>query len=98
MPLPSTSSTGGDSAPSSALPASDATAVAAGARQRDPGLPPETADLLSGQAVSLLEADAELDAPALARELMSANPDVGATAANVVATATVSFRNRSAAH
>jgi hypothetical protein len=69
----------------------DADWVAAAARQQDPGLPPETASLLAGQAWALLREIGELDAPALARALMAANPGVGATPSNVVATASVSF-------
>jgi hypothetical protein len=69
----------------------DADWVAAAARQHDPGLPAETATLLAGQAWALLREIGELDAPALARALMAANPGVGATPANVVATASVSF-------
>ena len=95
MPPPSASSAGGDRAPSSLPPAHDPVAVAAAARQRDPGLPPETADLLAQQAVGLLQAGQELDAPALARELLATNRDVGATAANMVATAAVSIARRS---
>ena len=69
----------------------DADWVAAAARQQDPGLPPETASLLAGQAWAQLRSLGELDAPALARALMAANPGVGATPCNVVATASVSF-------
>lgn len=69
----------------------DADWVAAAARQQDPGLPPETAGLLAGQAWAELSRLGDLDAPALARALMAANPGVGATPCNVVATASVSF-------
>ena len=68
----------------------DAEQVAAAARQRDPGLPPETASLLAGRAGDHLRELGELDAPALARSLMAAE-GVGATPANVVATAAVAF-------
>ena len=68
----------------------DADWVAAAARQQDPGLPPETAAMLARQAWPLLQEVGELDAPALARRLM-AEGDVGATPANVVATAAISF-------
>jgi len=68
----------------------DADQVAAAARQQDPGLPPETAAMLAGQAWPLLQELGELDAPALARSLMTAG-GVGATPANVVATAAIAF-------
>lgn len=71
-------------------PPIDAAAVAAAAQQRDPGLPPETAALLTGQVEALLPSTGT-DAPALARALLAANPDVGATPANVVATSTVEW-------
>ena len=73
----------------------DVDEVAAAARQQDPGLPPETADLLAGQAWAELRRLGELDAPGLARALMAANPGVGATPCNVVATASVTFCQRS---
>ncbi len=65
--------------------------VASAAAQRDPGLPPETAALLAGQAWEALRAAGALDAPAVARALLARNPDVGATPCNVVATAAVEF-------
>ena len=68
----------------------DADWVASAARLQDPGLPPETASMLAGQAWPLLQELGKLDAPALARALMRKG-DVGATPANVVATAAVSF-------
>ena len=68
----------------------DADQVASAACQQDPGLPPETAEMLARQAWPLLREIGELDAPALARALMREG-DVGATPANVVATAAVSF-------
>lgn len=67
----------------------DPAAVAAAARRKDPGLPVETADLLAGQVPGLLAEAADEGAPGLARALLAANPDVGATACNVVATAAV---------
>ena len=76
-----------DVPPGPALDPAAVEAVAAAARQKDPGLPPETATLLAGQATELLRAQPDLDAPTLARTLMADNPDVGATPANVVATA-----------
>lgn len=72
----------------------DVPAIAAGARLQDPGLPPETAELLAAQVERLLAEIGELDAPALARALMAANSHVGATAANVVATAAVGYCDR----
>jgi hypothetical protein len=63
--------------------------VAAAARRKDPGLPAETAELLAGQVPGLLAEAADEGAPGLARALLAANPDVGATACNVVATAAV---------
>ena len=92
----SASSPGGERLPTSSSSALDPVAIAAAARQRDPGLPPETAELLARQAGDLLQAGQGMDAPALARELLAANMDVGATAANMVATAAVSVAARSA--
>jgi hypothetical protein len=63
--------------------------VAAAARRKDPGLPAETAELLAGQVPALLPEAGDEGAPGLARALLAANPDVGATACNVVATAAV---------
>lgn len=68
----------------------DAERVALAARQRDPGLPLETARLLADKAWPLLHQVGELDAPALARRLMTGT-HVGATPANVVAVAAVGF-------
>ncbi len=68
----------------------DAERVALAARQRDAGLPLETARLLAGRAWALLHEVGDLDAPALARRLM-AGAHVGATPANVVAVAAVAF-------
>lgn len=68
----------------------DADWVSAAARQQDPGLPPETATMLAGRAWEHLRELGTLDAPALARRLMAAE-HVGATPANVVATAAVAF-------
>jgi len=65
--------------------------VVAVARQHDPGLPVETAGVLAGQAWQALQAIGELDAPALARALLAANPDVGASPCSVVASAAVGF-------
>lgn len=59
-------------------------AIAAQARQADPGLPAEAAELLA--AAAQLHQDVE-DAPELARVLLGAFPSAGATAANVVAVA-----------
>lgn len=72
-------------------PAYDPDQVAAEARQHDPGLPAETASLLAARAWPLLRELGELDAPALARSLLADHPEVGATPANVVASAAVSF-------
>ncbi len=69
----------------------DADWVANAARSQDPGLPPETASLLAGQAWPLLREAGELDAPALARALLADNPDVGASPCAVVAAAAVAF-------
>lgn len=65
--------------------------VASTARQADPGLPPETAQRLAERCWAHLQDIGELDAPALARALMVDAPEVGATAANVVARAAVDF-------
>jgi hypothetical protein len=69
--------------------AADPAAIAAAARRKDPGLPVETAELLANQLPQLLSEAADDGAPGLARALLAANPDVGATACNVVATAAV---------
>lgn len=66
----------------------DAQQVAAAAQSQDPGLPPETAVLLARQAEGHLQEMAAADGPELARRLMR-SADVGATPANVVATAAV---------
>ena len=62
--------------------------VALAARAQDPGLPPETAAMLARRAWPFLREIGDLDAPELARRLM-ADAAVGATPANVVATAAV---------
>ncbi len=69
----------------------DADRVASSALQQDPGLPPETARLLSGQCWAALRKAGRLDAGELSRRLMADNPDLGATATNAVATAAVAF-------
>lgn len=69
----------------------DADWVASLARQQDPGLPPETARLLAGQAWGHLRSIGSPDAPELARRLLAEHPESGATAANQVATAAVAF-------
>lgn len=69
----------------------DADWVASSARTADPGLPAETARLLAGEAWQHLRAMDELDAPELARRLLSDHRESGATAANVVAVAAVEF-------
>lgn len=66
----------------------DPSAVASAARAHDPGLPPETAELLARQAADHLADMGALDAPELARRLMR-NADVGASPASVVAAAAV---------
>lgn len=68
----------------------EAGVVAAAARQRDPGLPEDTAALLAERALALLQEQPQLDAPALARALMAGAPDLGATPCTVVASAAVS--------
>jgi len=75
-------------------PVLDAVEVAAAARRKDPGLPAETAELLACQLPDLLPGNGDEGAPGLARALLSANPDVGATACNVVATAAVDHLTR----
>ncbi|MCW2777213.1 MAG: hypothetical protein JWN17_938 [Frankiales bacterium] len=64
-------------------------AVAAQAQRADPGLPPETARLLAGEAL-LHVADGVRDAPELARLLLADHPEAGASAAAVVARAATS--------
>lgn len=72
-------------------PTYDADLVAAAARRADPGLPPETALLLAGQAWEQLRGGTEPDGPAVARALLADNPQAGASACNVVARAAVQF-------
>ena len=69
----------------------DADWVASAARQKDPGLPEETARELAVYAWEHLRAVGELDAPEIARRLLVDHMKAGATAANVVATAAVEF-------
>lgn len=69
----------------------DAEWVAAAARQKDPGLPEETARELSVYAWDHLRAMGELDAPELARRLLADHRQAGATPANAVAVAAVDF-------
>lgn len=66
----------------------DPAAVASASRAHDPGLPPETAQLLARQAADHLADMGGLDAPELARRLMR-SADVGASPASVVAAAAV---------
>lgn len=87
QPLPRSAEQG---SPEKSAGGYDPDRVAAAARQQDPGLPPETASLLAGRAWDHLRRLGELDAPALARLMMS-EEHVGATPANVVATAAVEF-------
>lgn len=81
---------GGVGGPTGSGPEFDVERVALAAQSQDPGLPQETAQLLARRAWPLLQEVGELDAPALARRLM-VEADVGATPANVVATAAVAF-------
>ena len=69
----------------------DAAWVAAAARQLDPGLPPETAALLAGEALGHLRAIGSPDLPELARRLLADHPEAGATPANMVARAACEF-------
>ena len=71
------------------VPAYDAAEVAAAARRADPGLPPETADLLAGEAGRHLAGAGDLVAPEVARLLLASHPESGASAAAVVARAAV---------
>ncbi len=64
----------------------DVARVVADARAADPGLPAETARLLAQEAEAYLR-DGAADAPDLARRLLAAHPESGATAANMVARA-----------
>ena len=64
----------------------DPDAVAAAARRADPGLPPETAHLLAVAALAHLR-DGAVDAPDVARRLLAAHGEAGASAAAVVARA-----------
>ncbi len=69
----------------------DADWVAATARQKNPGLPEETARELAVYAWDHLRAVGELDAPEVARRLLADHPRAGATPANAVAVAAVEF-------
>ncbi len=69
----------------------DADWVASSARRQDPGLPTETALLLAQESFGHLRVMCQLDAPELARRLMADHDTIGATAANMVATAAVEF-------
>lgn len=65
--------------------------VASAARAHDPGLDPELARELAAQAWIHLRALRTLDAPEVARRLLSDHPQTGATPAAVVARAAVEF-------
>lgn len=65
--------------------------VAAVARERDPGLPVETARELAVYAWDHLREVGTLDAPEIARRLLAEHRTAGATAANVVALAAVAY-------
>lgn len=67
----------------------DEALVSAGARGKDPGLPPDLALELAVLAWDHLRAVGELDAAEVARRLLADNPTAGASAANVVARAAV---------
>lgn len=69
----------------------DADWVVASARQKDPGLPEETARELAVYAWEHLRQMGELDAPELARRLLADHQAAGASPANVVARAAVDF-------
>lgn len=64
----------------------DVAEVVAAARAADPGLPDGNARVLAEEAVGHLQ-DGVADVPELARRLLAAHPEWGATAANVVARA-----------
>ena len=69
----------------------DADWVASAARERDPGLPPETARELAVYAWDHLREMRTPDAPELARRLLAEHEVAGATAANVVALSAVAY-------
>lgn len=69
----------------------DADWVASAARERDPGLPAETARELAVYAWDHLREMRSPDAPELARRLLAEHHAAGATAANVVAMAAVAY-------
>jgi hypothetical protein len=69
----------------------DADWVAAAARERDPGLPPDTARELAVYAWDHLREVGRPDAPEIARRLFADHRAAGATAANVVALAAVAY-------
>lgn len=58
--------------------------VVAAARRADPGLPPETAELLAAEAGEHLAEGDDVDAPEVARRLLAEHPETGASAAAVV--------------
>ena len=91
MPPPEPPHTGGERVLGPPAGSFDADRVAAAARQRDPGLPAATAGLLAGQVWAQLRSLGGLDAPGLSRGLMTANPEAGASACNVVAAAAVAY-------
>ena len=69
----------------------DADWVASAARERDPGLPVETARELAVYAWDHLREMGTPDAPELARRLLAEHKVAGATAANVVALSAVAY-------
>lgn len=90
-PAPGSSSGEGEYLLGPAKGSYDAEWVASAARQKDPGLPEETARELAVYAWDHLRSAGELDAPEIARRLLADHGKAGATAANVVATAAVDF-------
>jgi hypothetical protein len=74
------------------VPASyDPEVVARQAMSKDPGLDSGLALRLAREAATILAELPEWDAPELSRRLLAGSPETGATPANVVATAAVTY-------
>ena len=65
--------------------------VVSTARQQDPSLEHDVAATLAAPALALAAAQAEPDAPAVARERLARYKEHGASAANAVAVAAVDY-------
>ncbi|HSP37566.1 MAG TPA: hypothetical protein VLR26_07425 [Frankiaceae bacterium] len=76
----------------------DPEVVARDAMSKDPGLPSGLALRLAREAGEMLADEPDMDAPDLARRLLVANRETGATPANCVATAAVLHRHEAGPH